>query len=223
MTKVKICGITNLEDALAATEAGADYLGFVLSATSKRIVKPDRVREIATRIKLLEKRPLLIGVFVNEDAPAITRMLRYCKLDLAQLHGEEPASMLVTAESALYGRAFKAIRPRSLNQARAQARRYLSGAPKYGSYPSLLLDAYTPSMRGGTGHLADWDLATSLARDVPQMMLAGGLTPANVAEAIKKVRPFAVDVSSGTEVRPGCKNHQSMRDFIRAVERADYN
>jgi phosphoribosylanthranilate isomerase len=157
-----------------------------------------------------------VGVFVNESSPAVAQILDYCGLDLAQLHGEEAPEM-VTGD--LHGRSYKALRPCSLGEALDLASRYappsaLSGEDRR---PALLVDAYHPHLRGGTGETGDWSLAAALAGRYP-LLLAGGLCPANVAEAVRTVRPWGVDVSSGVESAPGQKDHAAMRAFVAAAK-----
>ncbi|MEA3335411.1 MAG: phosphoribosylanthranilate isomerase [Chloroflexota bacterium] len=210
---VKICGLTNLMDAQVAVDAGADYLGFIFVQRSPRHVTPYNAREIVARLDRTRKRPLLVGVFVNATEEEIAWTLSTCQLDLAQLHGEEPPEML----TALSGRAFKALRPRSIEKARQQAARYGSFGPVDG--PDLLVDAFHPSVHGGTGHTGDWDLAADLSPTC-RLLLAGGLKTSNVASAIDQVRPWGVDVASGVEKSPGRKDHASVRGFIAAVKHA---
>ena len=227
--RVKICGLTNLEDAQVAVEAGADLLGFIFYEKSPRYVDPRTVASIVGALKhasrstlhapstlhpplsTLHSPPLFVGVFVNPSLEQVIRMLNYCDLDLAQLHGEESPEMLAT----LAGRAFKAVRPRSAAEADAAATRYASMGPRQG--PDLLVDAFHPGVRGGSGELGDWQLAARLA-PAYRLLLAGGLTAENVAEAIRQVRPWGVDVASGVEASPGHKDHALVRAFIAAVK-----
>ncbi len=211
--RVKICGLTNLDDAQVAMEAGADLLGFIFYEKSPRYVDPRTVASIVSALKYarpstlhsppstlhpppstLHPPPLFVGVFVNSSLEQVTLMLDHCGLDLAQLHGEEDPELLAS----LAGRAFKAVRPRSAAEAEAAAARYASLAPRGG--PDLLIDAYHPALRGGGGELGDWRLAARLAPTY-RLLLAGGLTSENVAEAIHQVHPWGVDVASGVEDR----------------------
>lgn len=232
MTKVKICGITNLEDALVAVEAGADLLGFIFYEPSPRYVRPEVVREIVAAVRdrglgagdrnLLGGydvtrntqyvAPLFVGVFVNSSLDTIVHILDFCQLDAAQLHGEEPPELV----SHFAGRAFKALRPQSQEEAEILVEKYLPCSPAP-LLPCLLLDAYHPSLYGGTGHVTDWTLAASIARRYP-IMLAGSLTVENVAEAIQVVRPWGVDVSSGVEKEKGKKDHEKVRALVNAVK-----
>lgn len=224
--KVKVCGITNRSDAQEAVAAGADLLGFIFFPKSPRWVMPEQVREILGATK--HANVLRVGVFVNESAGYIAQVMDFCGLDLAQLHGEEPPAMLGLGEgethkpqSPLRGRAYKALRPSSLEEALVLTLRYALPPPGQGQdvLPSFLLDAYHPELRGGTGQTGDWQLAASLARQHP-LLLAGGLTPANVARAVRIVRPWGVDVASGVEKAPGQKDHAALRAFITAAKAA---
>ncbi|PLX89467.1 MAG: phosphoribosylanthranilate isomerase [Desulfuromonas sp.] len=199
MTRIKICGITNSEDALQAAACGADALGFVFFAKSPRCVTPEQAREIITGLP-----PLLttVGLFVNAAPQTIRDTAAYCGLDRVQLHGDEtPADCLLPPL-----RVIKALRVRD-EQSLARADEY-PGA--------LLLDAWSDQAYGGTGHVFDWQLACALAARRP-IVLAGGLNPENVAEAVTRVKPYAVDVSSGVELSPGRKNHAKVAEFIRRV------
>lgn len=220
---VKICGITNLGDALCAARAGADLLGFVFYERSPRYVSPASVRAIVRglRAELDEGSPpglagshaipRLVGVFVNEHPEAVARIIEYADLDLAQLHGDEPPDAL----QMLVGRSYKAVRPQP----------GFDDLDRWGEYarlglcpgPSLLVDAYSAAAYGGTGRLADWSLATSLARQIPGLLLAGGLTPDNVTAAIEEVRPWGVDVSSGVESSPGVKDRAAVAALVSSV------
>ncbi len=196
--KVKICGITNLDDALAAVDAGADALGFNFAEEAKakrRYISPGDAHRI------MEKLPpfvVTVAVFVN---PTQAQLLENV-MDRFQFHGEEPPEF-----TASFGeRAIKALRM-GPDFTPAWANQYNVGA--------ILLDAYDPSARGGTGKTADWQRAREATSkiDMP-VLLAGGLTPENVAEAVRMVRPYGVDVSGGVEKEPGKKDHEKLRRFI---------
>lgn len=233
MTKIKICGITKLEDGLVAVEAGADLLGFIFYEPSPRYVTPEVVRKIVSGVKGQVSRigvkineqkrsagppqatttPQFVGVFVNSPLDTVRQILDFCQLDAAQLHGEEPSEFLNQFE----GRAFKALRPKTQSQAETMIQTYDTFPSSPTSLlPGFLIDAYHPSLYGGTGHVTDWTMAANIARRYP-IMLAGSLTPANVTEAIQAVRPWGVDVSSGVELEKGKKDHQKVREFVRAV------
>jgi phosphoribosylanthranilate isomerase len=213
--KVKICGITTLDDALAAIDAGADYLGFNFYPKSPRYLAPERCAEIVAG---LQSSVITVGIFVNESSEHITRVLDQCGLGLAQLHGDEPPEVI----AALNGRAFKAFRGIGERHAEfAASPLSLSGrgAGGEGRIPAFLIDAYSPTHYGGTGHIADWRAAQPLAQQYP-FFLAGGLTPENVAEAITQVQPWGVDVASGVESAPGVKDHAKVKRFIESAKGA---
>ena len=204
-TKVKICGITNAEDAAAAVEAGADALGFVFYRKSPRYIEPALARQI-----IMSLPPLVIpvGVFVDEDQQVVRDLMDSCGLALAQLHGNE---------SAIYckelGRTvLKALRvnDRSTFLALAEFR-------GRAGVRGFILDAFSDQAYGGTGQVIDWQLSAEVAK-VTSILLAGGLTPDNVEKAIQTVRPYGVDVSSGVEQSPGRKDHEKVRAFIRAAK-----
>jgi phosphoribosylanthranilate isomerase len=217
--RVKICGITNLDDALTAVEAGADYLGFILWEGSQRAVDAETAAGISRALRAQGNAPLLVGVFVDEPAEQAAAILARCRLDLAQLSGDEPPADVGDPASPLYGRAYKALRPASLAEAEAEAEWYAAPEPATGQ-PALLLDTYHPTLRGGTGATGDWAVAAQLAAHLPRLMLAGGLTPDNVAQAVQQVRPYAVDVASGVEAAPGKKDGGRVKTFIRNARQA---
>jgi phosphoribosylanthranilate isomerase len=206
VTKIKICGIKTLPEALAAIHAGADYLGFNFYAKSVRFIEIDACAEITSVLKQEHPDIKLVGVFVNSPVDAIRNILEICSLDLAQLHGDETPEML----NALDGKAFKAFRgvPHSVNGfAREKA-------------PALLVDAAVKGSYGGTGVTTDWPAAAELAKRYP-LLLAGGLIPENVAQAVRRVRPWGVDVASGVEAAPGEKDAVKMSAFVKAVKRLE--
>lgn len=230
MVKVKICGLTSLEDAVAATEAGADLLGFICWPRSPRFVQPDAIRSIVRGVRRYAQAtapnipqptivqaprvPRFVGVFVNSPSGDVRRTLDLCGLDYAQLHGDEPVDDLLD----IGGRGYKALRPTT-------AQRALTDAALFGPLvrhrgPSLLVDSYDPATYGGTGQRSDWDLAAKLAKETPHLLLAGGLTPDNVADAVRAVRPWGVDVASGVESSPGRKDHAAVTTFIQKAKAA---
>jgi len=221
--RVKICGITNLGDARVALRAGADYLGFILYPKSPRYITPEKIQELRLEIgdwasqfpNPNPQSPRFVGVFVNETVERIADILTSTGLDYAQLHSDEPIEFL----QQLAGKAFKAIRPADAESARGAAARFAPLGLDDG--PQLLIDAYHPAEYGGTGKKTDWHVASELAQRYPRLMLAGGLTPANVAQAIRDVRPWAVDVGSGVEASPGRKDHDAVRAFIRAAKESE--
>jgi phosphoribosylanthranilate isomerase len=203
MVKVKVCGITNLEDARAALAAGADALGFNFYTRSPRYIAPMDAQQI---ISELPPSVLCIGVFVNEDSAAtVARMASESGVAAVQLHGDESPEYCAELSGQ---RVIKALRvgrdfaPEQATQYRAE---------------SILLDAFSASARGGTGETFDWELAQRTREVVAQLYLAGGLTAENVADAIAAVRPYAVDVCSGVELAPGRKDTVLMRAFVAAV------
>ena len=221
--KVKICGLTNSVDALAAVASGADMLGFVFYPESPRFISPDGVRRILELLGEVRQSVITVGVFVNEPRERVKSVLELCGLDAAQLHGEEPPSMLGfeggTPETrVLSGSAYKALRPRSRIEALTNVERYaLTDNMRGTRLPALLLDAYHSDLRGGTGKTGDWQLAAELAGRFP-LLLAGGLNPDNVAEAVEIVKPWGVDAASGVETSPGRKDHAAIEAFVRAVK-----
>lgn len=202
--KIKICGITNREDAEVAVAAGADALGFVMYRKSPRWVEPAVARSIIAGLP-----PFVpaVGVFVNEEAESVRALMDECGFALAQLHGDE--SVLYCQN--LSRPALKAIRLKDratfLALAEFQGRANVRG---------VLIDAFSDQAYGGTGQTTDWTLAEEAARSIP-IILAGGLSPANVAGAIRMVRPYGVDVSSGVEESPGKKDHHKLKAFIEAA------
>lgn len=206
MTKIKICGIKTLHGALAAIDAGADYLGFNYYPKSVRYVQKQACAEITSVLKKEHPQIKLVGVFVNSAVDEIKGILQTCQLDLAQLHGDETSEML----NQLAGKAFKVFRgiPESVD-----------GFVRNES-PVFLLDASVKGVYGGSGVTADWDGAAELAKKYP-LLLAGGLTPENVAEAVSRVKPWGVDVASGVESAVGEKDAGKMVEFVKAVKRLE--
>jgi phosphoribosylanthranilate isomerase len=219
MTRVKICGVTTLDDALRCAEAGADLLGLNFYPPSPRYLPPERARLLAAGLRSLlgTACPLLVGVFVNESAAAIARILDEVGLDAAQLSGDEPPDTL----AALAGRAYKALRPRDMNEALDGAHSFAANTPRDERLPALLVDAYHPQLYGGTGEQASEDVARAVITVAPRVMLAGGLTPENVAARVRAIRPWGVDVASSVERAPGVKDMERVRAFIAATRAAD--
>ena len=196
--KVKICGITNLADAQAAIEAGADALGFMFYEGSPRYLSTEAAAAISRQ---LPPSVLKAGVFVNAPEQAVRSAVAACGLDLLQFHGDEPPDYCQQ-----FGvKTMKAFRIRDLESLRT--------LPDYKT-DVWLLDAYTPERLGGTGETFDWDLALEAQKFGRPIFLAGGLTPENVADAVRRVRPYGVDVSGGVESVPGKKDHDKIRKFI---------
>jgi phosphoribosylanthranilate isomerase len=211
--QVKICGITTLDDAYMAAEAGADLLGLNFYKGSPRYIDPDDAWTICDTLRadLGQKCPVLVGVFVNVTVSDISIITNKVGLDFAQLSGDETDQMLVE----LRGIAYKAIRPMNKAMALDDVQYFSQNMPADDSAPSLLLDAYHPRLYGGTGEAASIDVALAVKASVPRLMLAGGLTPENVAGRIQAIQPWGVDVASGVEDgQPGIKHPGKVRDFI---------
>ena len=212
---VKICGIRSLGDALAAVDAGADMLGFNFYAASPRYLETIACERLVQSLRVaIPRPPLLIGVFVNASISEVVAILDRCTLDMAQLHGDEPPAAL----AALGSRAFKAVRPTTPEDAAQQVHAYRSMASSPRA-PEILMDASAPGLYGGSGLTADWSTASAQAKKA-RLLLAGGLNPANVADAIAAVRPWGVDVASGVEVEPGVKDAAKMKTFVEQARQA---
>jgi phosphoribosylanthranilate isomerase len=201
-TKVKICGITNVGDGLAAAEAGADLIGLMFYEQSPRYITLERAAVISRALP-----PFLMrtGVFVNAPADFVLRAISECNLTLLQFHGDETSEFCTQ-----FGlMSMKAIRVRDAESLQA-LEHYQTDA--------FLLDAHSRNGLGGTGEKFNWDLAVAAQRFGKPIFLAGGLTPENVAAAVRQVRPFGVDVSSGVESAPGKKDHAKVKAFIAAAK-----
>jgi phosphoribosylanthranilate isomerase len=203
MVKVKICGITNWSDARRAVEAGADFLGFNFYRQSSRYIAPAAARRIVQR---LPDAVASVGVFVNEPEHEMLAIARRVGLDYVQLHGDETAEVVSRMRRSF--RVIKAIRVRDSFRA--------SQLAIFKRASSILLDGFDAHLRGGTGKSFNWKLAKSVGQK-RQIFLAGGLTPENAAEAVSAARPFAIDVCSGVESRPGKKDAARMRALVAAV------
>lgn len=203
MVKVKICGITNIEDAIAAIEFGADALGFVFYRGSPRYLNPEEAKVIIEKLPPFVSR---VGVFVDESTEEMERIAELCDLDIIQLHGDEPPEVCMS----LRRRGIKAFRIRDWDS--------LEPIVKYRA-SAYLLDAYTPDKLGGTGEIFNWDIACE-AKKFGRIILSGGLTPDNIEMAIRHVMPYAVDVSTGVEVEGNRrkKDHAKMRLFIEVAK-----
>ena len=204
MTEVKICGITNWEDAMTAVSAGADAIGFIFYARSSRCVAPERVREITRR---MTGKVCRVGVFVDQEPEEVRRIVRFCGLDLIQLHGKESAD---------YCRFFS---PGVL--IKAVSIRGEADLDSLSHYPvrAILLDAFDPRQPGGTGRTCDWNLARRAGKK-HGIILAGGLNGENILPALRAVAPLAVDVGSGVEARPGKKDPKKVKELVDAVKGA---
>ncbi|MBW2284550.1 MAG: phosphoribosylanthranilate isomerase, partial [Deltaproteobacteria bacterium] len=207
MVKVKICGITNREDASTAVELGADALGFIFAESPRRIT-PDCARDI---INSLPPFVQTVGVFVDEELSTIHDIMDLCGFDLVQLHGHESPEFC------------RELMPFTLKAFRLKdASGLLSMGDYQRSIRGLLLDTYEKGMSGGTGKTFDWRLAVKAGSMGIPIILSGGLGPSNIQKAVSTVRPFAVDVNSGVESRPGKKDHILMKrlmDEVKAINR----
>ncbi|NBR87198.1 MAG: phosphoribosylanthranilate isomerase [Proteobacteria bacterium] len=201
-TKVKICGLTRLPDALAAVEAGADALGFMFFAGSKRNIAPAAAAQI---IRALPPFVAKVGVFVNASADTVRATVAECGLDTLQFHGEE------TPEFCRQFAPLKVVKAFRIQNADS-----LKPLPEY-AVDAWLLDSYVAGQRGGTGEKFNWDLAAQAKELGRPVILAGGLTPENVADAVQQVWPYGVDVSSGVESAPGQKDAGMVRRFVEIV------
>jgi len=202
--RIKICGITNEEDALAAAKFGADALGFIFAPSPRRIA-PEKARQI---IKALPPLVQTVGVFVDEDLGAVSSVAEMCGLDILQFHGSESADYCDSFDR----RVIKAIRLRNPQDIKSLA--------KYdGVVQALLLDTYVPDKVGGTGMTFNWEWALEAGK-YGRIILAGGLSPENVATAISIVKPYGVDASSSLEQSPGVKDPEKMAQFIESVRQS---
>ena len=202
-TEIKICGLTNLPDARMAMDAGADYLGFVLYERSRRRITPGALRRLLDRLPAGAR---AIAVFVNARRELVEILARDCRLYAIQLHGDERLADWIDMPVPVW---------------RAARLQHGKPDPAPDQWPTAryVLDATVPGRYGGTGRTADWAKAAKLARQAP-LMLAGGLTQNNVAEAIRIVAPLGVDTASGVEKAPGKKDHRKVAAFIQAVKKA---
>lgn len=202
--RIKICGITNAQDAEAAVAAGADALGFVFYPQSPRCIEPAVAKRIVAQLPPFV---LSVGVFVNQDQETIRNIYNECGLAFAQLHGDETPAFCESLGRPI----LRALRLRDRGSLLALAE-YKGRMGVRG----FVVDAFSAEAYGGTGQTADWSLAREVAKAAP-ILLAGGLTPSNVQEAVRQVQPYGVDVSSGVEERPGKKDHEKIRAFTQAI------
>jgi len=198
--RVKVCGTTRLKDALLAVECGADAIGFIFYKKSPRCVTLKTAKEICSKLPPFVHR---VGVFVNETAENVNRIADRCGLDAVQLHGDESPAFC------------NKIRHRVIKAIRVQNAGSLKGLSKY-TVDGFLLDAFKDDQWGGTGKVFDWDLARRVKKHGP-IIIAGGLNPRNVKEAIRQVQPYGVDVSSGVEQSPGKKDPKKLKAFLKTV------
>jgi phosphoribosylanthranilate isomerase len=205
MVKVKICGITNINDAYSAVECGVDALGFIFYPKSQRYVAPEKAKEMIQRLPL---EIIRVGVFVNREIQEVKEIAKFCSLNLIQLHGDEspeycaqfPMSSLIKA---VFSQTEKEIR---------ELRNYPVAA--------ILMDARDAGQYGGTGKISDWRLAIKV-KEIHPLILAGGLNRGNIREAIERVRPQAVDINSGVEISPGKKDPGKIKEILKIVRETD--
>lgn len=200
MVRIKICGITNLDDAILAVDYGADALGFMFYRESKRYISPEEAGKIISKLPPFV---VTVGVFVNQELDEIRNAQKQANFDIVQLHGDESPDFC----KSFGGRAIKAIRVRD-GQALKEVESY--------SVQAVLFDKHSNESYGGTGMSFDWEILRNF-RTSKKVILSGGLSPENVAPAIRVVNPYAVDVSSGVEEYPGKKNPKKLKMFIEAV------
>jgi phosphoribosylanthranilate isomerase len=208
VTKVKICGITNLDDALMAVTAGADMLGFNFYEKSPRFVSPESAKAI---IDKLPQDVTTVAVFVNESVDFVVGTIESTGIDLIQLHGDESTSYVDALRKRIDRDVIKAFRVSDTFQ--------VEDTLDY-SVHGIMLDAFSPLERGGTGEVLDWDVARSVWTMVGQLWLAGGLDHENVEDAIRAVEPYAVDVCSGVESAKGIKDPEKVRAFVKNAKNA---
>ncbi len=207
MIYIKVCGITSLQGAVNVCNAGVNAIGFIFAKSPRRIT-PDCAREIIARIP-----PYIqtVGVFVNEQPEAISEIIRYCGIDIAQLHGEEPVSVC------------NALSPRVMKAARVKSSEDLKQLHIFdGNVRGILLDSFSEKGYGGTGKIFDWAIAVEAVRQFQSpVVLAGGLSPDNIVDAILQVKPYGVDVSSGVELEPGKKDIEKVKLFVSRVRETE--
>ncbi len=215
MTVVKICGLTNLDDALFAAQQGAELLGFIFAPVSKRYITPKEAQPIVQAIHQ-QTQARCIGVFVVTDEVDAVQINQACQIsgvDAAQVVGENLDNIVPLLQKPAY----ITIRPSSTVEAQLEATIYerLENPPYL---PTLQLDAFHPDLYGGTGQTATLEIAKAVAQQTQRLMLSGGLTAENVAEYVTAIRPFAVDVASGTEAKPRYKDPEKVKRFIQAAK-----
>lgn len=218
MTKVKICGLRDIDDALAAAEAGADFLGIVFEPRSRRYVDVDEARLLVQtfRDRWGSDGPRWVGVFANQSVEDVEHVLAHCDLDMAQLSGSESPDFCRQVQKPV----IKVLHVRSDAPAEEVLTEVREGIALYRNEGHMcMLDTFKQGVLGGTGQVFDWDVARTLAREHP-LLLAGGLNRDNVAEAVREVRSWGLDVSSGVET-DGRKDAAKIVDFIEQVRRAD--
>jgi len=214
MVKIKICGITNLEDARAAIEAGTDMLGFNFYRASPRFIEPKNARAIIELLRsdaeLSMRKVTMVGVFVDEVSPeSLAGVAKEAGVDAVQLHGDDSVEFCKAVKTLLGDRILIKVLRVGDEFEPTEAARY--------DVDAIMLDAFHSELRGGTGRLVDWEIARRTVERVPRLFLAGGLAPENVADAIAAVRPYGVDACSALESSRGKKNAERMKEFVRAA------
>jgi phosphoribosylanthranilate isomerase len=210
MVLVKVCGITNLEDALVAIDAGADALGFNFFKPSPRYITPEAARSIIDRLPRTPDTLVTVGVFVNESLDQIRTVASTAGVSALQLHGDESPEYC------------KALTDYYLIKVFSAGERFAPAAILDYDVRAIMFDAVDKDRFGGTGQLSNWAVARQAGGLVPRLFLAGGLSPENVAEAIRQVKPYAVDACSKLERAPGVKDHERVRAFVAAVREVDW-
>ena len=200
--KIKVCGTTNLKDALFAVDSGADAIGFIFYKKSPRYILQKEAKDIVAQLPPFVE---TVGVFVNETSEKVNRIAEQCKLTAIQLHGDESSAFCRRIKR----RVIKAFRVKDTNSFKGMADYDVSG---------FLLDSYNEESKGGTGKTFDWNLALRAKKQGP-IILAGGLNPYNVYTAIHRVKPYGVDVCSGVEKSPGIKDSVKIDEFIKSVRK----
>jgi len=214
VTRVKICGLSEVENALAAARAGADFLGLVF-APSKRRVSPEKALPLVKAVHILRSRPAVVGVFVNSTVQEVNRVADYCQLDMVQLSGDETWEYCRQIEKPVI-KAIHVSRRCSAEEllARLENSQRVSGS----SSPIYLLDTFVKRWYGGTGQSFVWEIARHVTAKFP-VVIAGGLQPQNVGQVVASLRPWGVDVSSGVETN-GVKDVEKIKAFVKAVRSA---
>lgn len=219
MVKVKICGITNLEDARIAVENGADFLGFNFYHGSPRYIAPGAARDIATKLDS-QFAVRTFGVFVNEPLERLLEITVDSNIDAIQLHGDET---IAYSEQAHNNSSLAVVKAFRVNAAITEEKVnvfWKHDVEEFYDLAGVLLDGYSPAAYGGSGEVSDWEFARLISINLPRVYLAGGLNPDNVADAVRTVRPYAVDVASGVESSPGKKDPKKLEAFIRNAKNA---
>ncbi|MCI0880018.1 MAG: phosphoribosylanthranilate isomerase [Chloroflexi bacterium] len=214
MTKVKICGIRNLDDALVAAEAGADFIGLVFVPGRRRRLELQAAKVIVSGLKDAGAAPRVVGLFADQDLAEVNRTIEICGLDLAQLCGQESLDYCTQIRA----KVIKVVHIPNSASPEQGSKELIQKINAYREAGHLVtLDRLVEGLQGGTGESFDWSIAAQLSRQGSSFLLAGGLAPDNVGQAVATVRPWGVDVSSGVETN-GDKDHEKIREFIRSAK-----